>query len=55
MTTAPRPRPSQQDRLPDLPLILEDLLVEIEQSRRDGATPAELADLRAQYNELRRQ
>ena len=55
MTTAPHRRPSQQDRLPDLPLILEDLLLEIEQAQRDGATPVELADLRAQYNELRRQ
>lgn len=55
MTTTPLPQLSHQDRLPDLPLILEDLLLEIEQARRDGATPGELADLRAQYHELRRQ
>lgn len=55
MTTTPLPEPWRQDRLPDLPLILEDLLLEIEQARRDGATPAELAVLRGQYHELRRQ
>lgn len=41
-----------QPRLPDLPLIREDLLVEIEQRQLDGAPPSELADLRWHYQQL---
>jgi len=41
-----------QPRLPDLPLIREDLLVEIEQRHLDGSPPSELADLRWHYQQL---
>ena len=48
MATAPR---TAQDPLPDLPLIREELLVRIERRLREGASDAELRDLRAQYDE----
>lgn len=38
--------------LPDLPLIREELLIEIEQRHRDGASRSELADLRWHYGQL---
>mgnify|MGYP000901821161 CR=1 FL=1 len=41
-----------QPRLPDLPLIREDLLVEIEQRHLDGASASELADLRWHCQQL---
>lgn len=44
--------PSPPDPLPDLPLIREELLAEIEQRRRDGAPAAELADLRWHYRQI---
>lgn len=50
MTSQP-PRPVQPP-LPDLPLIREELLVEIEQRHRDGASRSELADLRWHYQKL---
>ena len=40
------------ERLPDLPLIREDLLLEIERRHRAGASPAELVQLRREYDEL---
>ena len=40
------------DPLPDLPLIREDLLIEIEQRRLAGAPINELLELRRQYEEL---
>ena len=49
MTEPSRP---VQPRLPDLPLIREDLLVEIELRHLDGASPSELADLRWHYQQL---
>ncbi len=45
------PRPAQ-DPLPDLPLIREELLCEIEQRHRDGAPASELADLRWHYHQI---
>lgn len=50
MSTEP-PRPVRTP-LPDLPLIREELLVEIEQRHRDGAPRTELADLRWHYQQL---
>jgi hypothetical protein len=47
----PSPRPVQ-DPLPDLPLIREELLAEIEQRQRAGAPGSELADLRQHYREV---
>jgi hypothetical protein len=44
----------QVGRLPDLQLIREDLLLEIERRHRAGASPAELVKLRKQYDELLR-
>ena len=44
----------QVERLPDLPLIREDLLLEIEQRHRAGASPPELVELRREYDELLR-
>ena len=41
-----------QPVLPDLPLLREELLVEIEQAARDGASAAELADLRRHYEQI---
>jgi hypothetical protein len=49
MTDPSRPTPSP---LPDLPLIREELLVEIDQRHRDGAPRSELADLRWHYQQL---
>ncbi len=46
-----RPRPYQPP-LPELPLIREQLLVEIEQRRNDGASRGELLALRRHYDEL---
>ena len=40
------------ERLPDLQLIREDLLLEIERRHRAGASPAELIELRREYDEL---
>ena len=42
------------ERLTDLPLIREDLLLEIERRHRAGASPAELVALRPEYDELLR-
>ncbi len=50
MTSRP-PRPAQ-DPLPDLPLIREELLSEIEQRHQAGASAAELADLRWHYQQI---
>jgi len=50
-TTMPN-YPSQPDPLPDLPLIREELLAEIERRHRDGASTAELADLRWHYQQI---
>jgi hypothetical protein len=44
----------QVERLPDLQLIREDLLLEIERRHRAGASPAELIELRRAYDELLR-
>ena len=44
--------PSQPEPLPDLPLIREELLAEIEQRHRDGAPAADLADLRWHYQQI---
>ncbi|MGB4890381.1 MAG: hypothetical protein WBP09_01795, partial [Propionicimonas sp.] len=41
-----------QEPLPDLPLIREELLAEIEQRRREGARPSELADLSWHYQQV---
>jgi hypothetical protein len=35
-----------------MPLVREQMLVEIEQRRRDGASRSELLELRHQYDEL---
>lgn len=48
-STSPRP---VQDPLPDLPLICEELLAEIEQRQQAGASRSELADLRQHYREI---
>jgi len=45
-------RRSTQDPLPDLPLIREDLLVQILRCQRAGAPRAELLELRRQYEQL---
>lgn len=47
-----QPNRPQQEPLPDLPIIREELLAEIEQRHRDGASPTELADLRWHYQQL---
>lgn len=44
--------PDWRKQLPDLPLIREDLLVQLEQRAREGATPVELDELRRDYFEL---
>ena len=54
MTTTNRIEPFQPV-LPDLPLLREELLAEIEQAARDGASPAELADLRRHYDQIAQQ
>lgn len=41
-----------QPVLPDLPLLREELLAEIEQAARDGASATELADLRRHYDQI---
>jgi len=46
------PRRSAQGPLPDLPLIREDLLVQILRREREGAPRAELLELRRQYEQL---
>ena len=51
MTTTNRIEPFQPV-LPDLPLLREELLAEIEQAARDGASPSELADLRRHYDQI---
>ena len=43
----PTPEP-----LPEMPIIREELLAEIEQRRRDGARPSELADLSWHYQQV---
>ena len=40
--------------LPDLQLIREDKMLEIERRHRAGASPAELVELRREYDELLR-
>lgn len=52
MTTEHRPPRAYQPPLADLPLIREQLLVEIENRRREGAGRNELLQLRRQYDEL---
>lgn len=52
MTTEHRPPRAYQPSLPDLPLIREQLLVEIENRRSEGASRNELFELRHQYDEL---
>lgn len=47
-----QPTLPQQEPLPDLPLIREELLAEIEQRHRDGASRTELADLRWHYQQV---
>ena len=42
------------ERLPDLQLIREHLLLEIERRHRAGASPAELVELRREYDDLLR-
>ena len=54
MTTTKLTEPFQPV-LPDLPLLREELLAEIEQAARDGASPPELADLRQHYNQIAQQ
>lgn len=44
--------PDWRQQLPDLPLIREDLLAQLEQRASEGATPAELDELRRGYHEL---
>lgn len=44
-----------QPVLPDLPLLREELLAEIEQAARDGASPSDLADLRRHYDQIAQQ
>ena len=44
-----------QPVLPDLPLLREELLAEIEQAARDGASPSELAELRRHYDQIAQQ
>ena len=44
-----------QPVLPDLPLLREELLAEIEQAARGGASPSELADLRRHYDQIAQQ
>lgn len=51
MTTTKLTEPFQPV-LPDLPLLREELLAEIEQTARDGASPSELADLRRHYDQI---
>ena len=41
-----------REPLPDLPLIREELLAEIEQRHREGARPCELADLSRHYQQV---
>ena len=41
-----------QEPLPDLPLIREELLTEIEQRHHDRASAAELAEIRRHYRDL---
>ena len=52
MTTTNRWIEPFQPVLPDLPLLREELLAEIEQAARDGASPSELADLRRHYDQI---
>ena len=47
-------RDEHVERLLDLQLIREDLLLEIERRHRAGASPAELVELRREYDELLR-
>ena len=51
MSNGQRPEPTQGP-LPDLPLIREELLTEIEQRHRAGAPASELADLRWHYQQV---
>lgn len=44
--------PDWREQLTDLPLIREEFLLRIEQSIREGASPAELDELRRDYDEL---
>ena len=44
--------PDWREQLTDLPLIREDFLLRIEQSVRDGVSPAEIDELRRDYDEL---
>ena len=44
--------PDWRQRLPDLPLIREDLLAQLEQRASEGTSPAELDELRRDYYEL---
>jgi hypothetical protein len=44
--------PDWRQQLSDLPMIREDLLVQLERRASEGATPAELDELRRDYHEL---
>ncbi|MFT4217259.1 MAG: hypothetical protein QM619_08780 [Micropruina sp.] len=41
-----------QPVLPDMPLLREELLAEIEQAAQGGASATELADLRRHYDQI---
>lgn len=53
MSTAPVNADDARDGITDVPLILEDLLCEIEDLRARGGDPAVIADLWAQVDLLR--
>lgn len=44
--------PDWRDQLTDLPLIREDFLLQIEHRLREGASPAEIDELRRDYHEV---
>ncbi len=52
MPAEQRPSHLYQPPLPDIPLIREQVLVQIEQRRHQGASRSELLELRRQYDEL---
>lgn len=52
MPAEQRPSHLHQPPLPDMPLVREQMLVEIEQRRHNGACRNELLELRRQYDEL---
>ena len=52
LTTAAAANVDRAQGIPDLPLIREDLLLEMELRHRAGASRCELVELRRQYDEL---